>query len=172
MRRLAVVAVVLLGAIAIIGWRAAPTTMAGPVKATGTINNSSVHGSYAFSETFHDPAALSGQEGNAAGTIVFESNGVLKGVFSQNSRCVSCTGQPQVTRAPISGSYTVYPDGSATLKVCIGLTAPFDTQAIWEGAFSTFFVHFRYIQTTIATPCNSVAPIQSPTVTSGTADKV
>jgi len=135
------------------------------------INNSSVHGSYAFSETIHDP--ITGQEGNAAGTIVFDGNGGLTGFYSQNSRCnATCGGQQQVTRAPITGTYLIYADGSATLQPCIQLSLPFvPTRAIWEGAFSTFFLHFRYIQTNIATPCDA-PPTQTPNVTSGTADKV
>jgi hypothetical protein len=172
MRKLTGLVLVLLGLLAMVGWRAAPAGLHEHAKATATvINNSSVHGSYAFSESIHDP--ITGQEGNAAGTIVFDGNGGITGVYSQNSRCnATCGGQQQVTRALVTGTYVVYPDGSATLTVCIQLTSPFQpTQAIWEGAFSTSFFRFRYIQTTIATPCTA-APVQTPNVTSGTADKL
>jgi hypothetical protein len=194
MRKLTVLVLVLLGAAAVVGWRAAPSSNA-RVLAT-TIGDGSVVGSYAFSETFQDPMTGttasgqngpgSGQVGAAAGTLTFDGKGNLTGYYSQNTRgCANPCGDLQVTGVQIAGTYTVYPSGAAHLDLCLHILAseigPPQTgtdayvRAIWEGSFSLSFVHFTYIQTLIGDctpPSPSGSLSQSPNVTAGSADKV
>src|SRR5438270_7924201 len=153
MRKLTLVGLAVL--LAIVAWRAVPSTING--RADGTPRPI---GSYAFSEAIHDPIEGSspgtGQEGTAVGTLTLDGNGNLKGVYTQNTRgcSIATCGDLEVTRAPITGTYSVYADGSATLDLCltIGLGnlpvggTPQQVEAIWEGSFSLLFAHFRYTQ--------------------------
>ncbi len=188
MRKLGVLVLVLVGALAIVAWAAAPAT--GHTKALATTaSNSSVTGSYGFAETIHDPTqgspGGSGQEGTAVGTITFNGNGQFTGVYTQNTRgCSFATcGDLEVTRVPITGTDAMYPDGSATLDLCLDIGAgnlpvgngiPQKVEAIWEGSFSLDFAHFRYTQTEIRSPCGVVGgPFgQVPAVVIGSAEKV
>jgi len=191
-RKLTIFVLVLLGTFAIVAWRSAPAT-AGNAKGLLTAGNSSVYGSYAFSETIQDEeggangpggSPGTGQIGVAVGALTFDGNGHLTGVISQNTRgCNVACGYLQVSRVPIVGTYTVNSDGSATFDTCFHITGantnppglpPQNVHVIWEAAFSLFFTHFRYIQTRIGdcavTDPNLLGPI--PNVTIGTADKV
>lgn len=195
MRKLAVVFLGVSGGLLMVAWGGAPATagLQPSTVATGT-GVGSVHGSYAFSETIQDEeggangpggSPGTGQIGVAVGALTFDGNGHLTGVISQNTRgCNIACGYLQVTRVPITGTYTVNADGSATFDTCfhIGGTntnppglPPQNVHVIWESAFSLFFTHFRYIQTRIG-DCilnpdpNLLGPI--PNVTIGTADKV
>ena len=171
MKRLTFLALLLLVGVAVVGWRAAPATRSAHESAPMMIGNSSVSGNYAFSETFHD--LQTSQEGASAGTLVFDGAGHLGGIYSQAARCSAGCGDQTVTRATIlpGSTYVIHTDGSATLDLCIN--APSTTvEVIWEGAFSTFFIHFRYVQTVLRSPCDTGQFVQSPNVTSGTADKL
>lgn len=187
MRTLVILVVGLLGGATIVAWTAAPAA-SGPAKTlTRTASNSSVSGNYSVLMTFHDP--VTGQEGNGAGSFNFNGNGVLSGVLSENSRCAACPGNGVNIRADVvpPSNYIVYPDASATLDICLHITNAVVTQGgapmpvnhyvefKWEGAFSAFFFHGRFIQT-IYRPqptndpiaCDPAVPfVQVPNVTYG-----
>jgi hypothetical protein len=128
----------------------------------------SVRGAFAFSDTFHD--ALNGQDGAAAGSIVFDGLGAVKGVYSQNARCANPCGDQLVTRASFTGTYTVNPDASTTIDICINNPST-TVRVIWQGAFSSAFRALRFIQTQFAADCSQPLTTQ-PNVTSGTGDKL
>ena len=70
MRRVLAVLIALVTALGIVGWRSTSTASVGRTAAPlATIGNSSVTGNYSVLMTFHDP--VTGQEGNGAGTFVF-----------------------------------------------------------------------------------------------------
>jgi len=193
MRKLRILVVVLIGGVTIVAWTAAPAA-SGPAKTlTRTASASSVSGNYSVLFTFHDP--VSGQEGNGAGTFVFNGNGVLSGVLSENSRCAACPGNGVNIRMQVvpPSNYIVYPDASATLDVCVHITNAVTTQNgapaptnqyvefIWEGAFSAFFFHGRFIGTiykpipgTTGVNCfnSPVGFVQTPNVTTADLEKV
>lgn len=182
MRRVAIL-LVLFASLTLLIWRVA----APPV--TGHAFGNGPSGAYAFLETIHDPvygtAGLggspgTGQEGSSVGTLVF-NNGALSGVYSQNTRgCTSNCGYLQLTRVPFDGTYTLYSDGSVTMNLCLHIASsnvnppqpPQNVHVIWEGAFSTFFIHLRFIQTQLGL-CEAPGVLNpTPNVTSATADKV
>ena len=173
MRKLNIVVLLLLGTFAIVAWKAAPAT-GGHVSALATTGNSSVSGNYAVSFDFHD-RQVDQQDGAGAGTLFFDGKGGLRGVISEINRCSGpeC-GDSYVVRASVLGTYTVFADGSASLDLCLTITdpTPGNVEVHWEGAFSTFFLHFRFIQTLLFPTCGSLTFVQSPNVTTGTADKV
>jgi hypothetical protein len=190
MRKLMILVVGLVGGLTIVAWTAAPAT-GGPAKTlTRTTSTSSASGNYSVLMTFHDP--VTGQEGNGAGTLIFNASGVLSGVLSENSRCNMCSGNDVNIRAQVvpPSNYIVYPDASATLDVCLRITNAATTQGgtpgpvsqyvefIWEGAFSASFFHGRFIQTLLnptpsMTSCDRSVPwVQTPNVTSGDLEKV
>lgn len=162
MKRLGVL-LVLLGAIAFLVGRA---TFADHASAAPGVGNASVSGNYAFSTSFHDP--LTGQEGSSAGSFVFDGAGGVTGVYSQGSRCSGCGGEADVDRAPLTGTYTVYPDGSATIDLCIDVSGT-HVRVLWQGAFSNKFGNLRFVETALGTCGASSGP--PPNVVSGTAEK-
>lgn len=191
MRKVAFLAIVLLGTLAVVAWRAAPATRS-TVASTGA-STSGVSGNYSVLMTFHDP--VTGQEGNGAGSFNFNRNGVLSGVLSENSRCAACPGNGVNIRADVvsPSNFIVRPDASATLDICLHITNAVVTQGgapmpvnhfvefKWEGAFSADFFHGRFIQT-IYRPqptndpfpgCDPAVPfVQVPNVTHGDLEKV
>ena len=191
MRRVLAVLIALVTALGIVGWRSTSTASVGRTAAPlATIGNSSVTGNYSVLMTFHDP--VTGQEGNGAGTFVFNGNGVLSGVLSENSRCLACPGNGVNIRAHVvpPSSYVVYSDASATLDICLHITNAVTTQngtpaptnqyveVMWEGAFAEFFTDGRFIQTLLnptpsTTGCDRSVPwVQTPNVTTGDLEKV
>jgi hypothetical protein len=194
MRRLTILVVLVLGALAIVAWRAAPTAITSHLSDGGTtIGVASVHGSYAFSDTVQDPweeggvvagpggGPSTGQLTAAVGTLRFDGAGGLTGVYTQNTRgCFLPCGYLEVTRVPFDGSYTVYSDGSVTMDFCLHIPTTLNppqamqnVHAVWEGAFSTLFLHLRFIQTRIGDCAAPAAALGvSPNVTQGTADKL
>lgn len=188
MRKPAILVVVLVGALAIVGWKAAPSSSGSITAPAPAISTASVAGSYSVLFTFHD--AQTGQDGAGAGTFVFDGKGNLAGgKISENSRCTSCSGNAINTRAAVSGTYTVDSDGYATIDFCLTITnsIPPGTQyveVIWEGAFSTVFVgffaqprmHGRFVQTLLrgsTTSCTITSPfVQSPNTTVADLEKV
>jgi hypothetical protein len=154
-------AVLVGGATSALGGHAAKTKRA-------VIGLGSVKGNYAFSDTFHD--AINGQDGAAAGSIVFDGLGGVKGVYSQNARCSNPCGDQLVTRADFTGTYTVNADGSTTIDICINNPST-TVRVIWQGAFASGFHSLRFIQTQLASPCTDPLTTQ-PNVTSGTGDKL
>ncbi|MGB2876089.1 MAG: hypothetical protein WBB76_11535 [Gaiellaceae bacterium] len=165
MRR-ATILLVVLGAFAFLAARVA-VPLVGHAAAAPSVGNASVSGSYAFSTAFHDP--LTGQEGNSAGSLVFDGAGGLIGVYSQGSRCTGCGGEANVDRAPITGTYTVYPDGSTTLDICIQVGAT-PVRVVFQGAFSSKFSHLGFVETTLGTCGGTSGP--PPNANAGTADKL
>jgi hypothetical protein len=209
MRKLAILGLVLFGGLAIVAWRAAPATKtySGTALSSGTIPN--LTGNYSFAETIHDPLyptqgslpTGTGQEGTAVGTLTLLGDsqvtgvGQLTGVYTQNTRgCVQypsgLCGDLELTRVPITGTYTLHSDGSITLDLILSITLsntpdpaaspqqPVCEEAIWEGSFSVAYIHLRYTQTVArgsSGPCpvpQAVPFTQSPNVVVGTADKL
>jgi hypothetical protein len=82
-----------------------------------------------------------------------------------------------VTRAPFTGTYTVNPDASTTIDICLTLPATF-VRLIWQGAFSSSFRALRFIGTQFSGSSNPPSSgcdqplVQLPNVTSGTAEKL
>lgn len=176
---------VLVGALAIVAL-AVPSTITGRADATRVI------GSYAFFEAIHDPSPPgTGQEAASVGTLTFDGTGNFTGVYSQNTRgCIVPCGDLEVTRVSVTGTDTVFLDGSATLDLClrigtgnlpVGQGVPQNVEVIAEGSFSLDFTHFRFTETEIRSgpPASTglCVPAGTPfsqlsTVVTGTAEKV
>ena len=168
--RKATILLALAGAVAFVALRGTPSLVghAAAAPAPPPFGVATVNGAYAFSDTFHDP--ITGQDGAAVGSIVFNGAGGVTGVYSQIARCSQACGDELVTRAPFTGTYTANADGSATIDVCI--SNPSSTvRVIWQAAFSAKGSAYRFIQTQLAAPCTDPLVAQ-PNVTSGTGDKL
>lgn len=199
MRKVLVIFLGLVVSIGVVAWKGPAAAPAGRgAAALTTIGNSSVAGNYSVLMMFHD--TTNGQDGNGAGIYHFDGNGNLSGVLSENSRCVptstnnACNGGNAVNiRAGISGHYTVFPDASATLDICINIITsigpqggnlnnqnPESVEVMWEGSFDKFLTEGRFIQTLLRpiTPaqCTPAAGptdwVQTPNVTTGELEHV
>jgi len=129
-------------------------------------------GAYAFSLSTHD--ANTGQEGNGLGTMVFDGAGIVSGTISENERFnPPCTcGDLLVTHAPYTGTYTMRPDGSVLIDMCISNPSGF-VRVVLEGAFSNAFRSLRFLVSEIGNALGCTATLtQVPNITSGTADKL
>jgi len=152
-------------------WGAAPPFVAHAAAAPAP-SNSSAAGAYAFSLSTHDSST--GQEGAEVGTMVFDGAGNVSGILSANERfnppCTAC-GDLLATRSPYTGTYSVRPDGSVTIDICV-TNNPSGQQfkAELEGAFSSSFRSLRLLLTQIG-PCTGSLS-QVPNITTGTADKL
>jgi hypothetical protein len=208
MRKLAVVGLVLVGGLAIVAWRAAPAAKTHPETALSSSTTPNLIGNYSFSETIHDPLyptqgslpTGTGQEGVAVGALKLLGNsqatgaGQLTGVYNQNTRgCVQSPGpcgDLELTRVPVTGSYTLHSDGSITLDLVLSITSSNTpdpvaspqpsvcVEVIWEGSFSLAYIHLRYTQTLARAsegPCPVLTGVQftqSANVVVGTADRL
>lgn len=196
MRKLMILVVGLVGGLAIVAWSAAPAA-SGPAKAsTRTVSNFSVARNYSVLFTFRD--AQHQQDGNGAGTLTFDGAGHLGGTISEQSRCLDtspttpCGSATNIRMQVVSPSnYSIGPDSYASLDICVHITYDVGPQGgtpgnanqyvefMWEGAFSTFFFHGRFIQTLLkpipatATGCDSSTPwVQTPNVTTADLERV
>ena len=129
-------------------------------------------GAYAFSESTHD--ASSGQEGAAAGAMVFNA-GSISGTYSANYRfnpaCTTC-GDLLVSHTTFTGTYTLRSDGSVTIDMCVANPSGL-VRIILEGAFSNGFRSLTFLVSEVGTTLSCTAALaQVPNTTTGSADKL
>lgn len=183
MRKLVILLVGLVGALTVVGSTGASAANVGRTAGvmTTTASNSSVSGNWSVLFTFHDSQHQ--QEGNGAGTLIFDGAGHLSGTISEQSRCLDtssttpCGSATNIRMQVVPPSnYTVSPDGYASLDICVNITYGVgpqggspgnmnqDVEFMWEGAFSTFFYRGRFIQTLLKPVPNGVATCNPPNV--------
>jgi hypothetical protein len=197
MRKLVIFLIVVVAALGVVAWSSAAAAKVGRSSAPlATIGNSTVSGNYSVLFTFRD--AQHQQDGAGAGTFTFDGVGHISGLISEQSRCLDispttpCGNATNIQAQVVPPSnYTVKSTGYASLDICLHLTyvvgpqggspgnADQYVEVMWEGAFSQFFFHGRFIQTIYRpVPDNlkscdpSVAWVQSPNVTVGDLERV
>src|SRR6202022_254411 len=162
MRKLVVVCLV--ASLGIIGLQSAAAANRTAAPHTTTGSNSSVAGNWSVLFTFHDSQHQ--QEGNGAGTLIFDGAGQLRGTISEQSRCLDtspttpCGSATNIQMQVVPPSnYVVKADGYASLDICVNITYGVGPQGgspgnanqfvefMWEGSFSKWFYHGRFFQT-------------------------